>query len=147
MTLRAGDTVYVDSNVLIYVLEDDPRFGGVALSFLAACADGAYNACISDAVCAEVLTGPFRRGDAHAVETARDLLNNDHLFLVLDHTRKDFEASARLRGQSGLTFADSLHVATASNNGCRALVTNDHRLVVSGNPLVVPLESWIPGSD
>ncbi|MBM3669822.1 MAG: type II toxin-antitoxin system VapC family toxin [Actinobacteria bacterium] len=146
MALSAGDPVYVDSNVVIYVLEDDPRFGPAARSFLADCADGTYNAFISAAVCAEVLTGPYRRGDAHAVETARDLLNNDDLFLVLDHTRKDFEASARLRGQSGLDFADSLHVATATNNGCRALVTNDRKLVSGGDPLVVPLASLSAGS-
>lgn len=146
MRLCAGDPVYVDSNVLIYVLEDDPRFGQAARSFLDDCADGTYNAFISAAVCSEVLTGPYRRGDAHAVETARDLLNNDDLFLVLEHTRKDFEASARLRGQSSLDFADSLHVVTAQNNGCRGLVTNDHRLISGGDPLVVPLASLAAGA-
>jgi predicted nucleic acid-binding protein len=144
MALSAGDSVYVDSNVLIYVLEDDPQFGRVARDFLGACADGAYTACISDAVCAEVLTGPFRRGSAHAVEAARSLVDNDHLFLMLQHTRKDFETSARLRGQVGLGFVDALHLATATNNGCHALVTNDRRLVASGDPRVVPLTSLGP---
>jgi len=141
MPIPAGASVYVDSNVLIYLLQGDPAFGGVARSFLADCSDGRYQACISDAVCSEVLTGPYRSGDAHAVDAARALLDSTDLFLHLHHSHADFVRAAQLRGQQGLGFADALHLATAANNGCDALVTNDRRLVVESNPLVVPLPS------
>lgn len=141
MPLLTGGSVYVDSNVLIYILQGDPKFGNIARTFLTACIDGRYQACISDAVCSEVLTGPYRAGDAHAVDSARALVDNADLFLILPHSHDDFVSAARLRGQQGMGFVDALHVATASNNGCDALVTNDRRLVASSNPLVVPLQS------
>lgn len=138
-TIAPGSNVYVDANVLIYLLAGDERWGAVARDFLLSCANGEYRAVISDAVCAEVLVGPYRGGDREALDAAKSLIYDANLFVRLSHSRDDFEASAQLRGERGLGFIDALHVATAQHNGCEAFVTNDRGLMASGIPLVVPL--------
>ena len=136
--LPAGANVYLDANVLIYVLAGDPDWGSVSRDFLVACAEGEYRAFISDAVRAEVLVGPYRSGDRQALEAARRLVDDPDLFVLLPHTSEDFRLSAQLRGEQGLAFIDALHVATAQNNGCDVLLTNDRRLLTAGIP-------WIAG--
>ena len=138
-TVASGSSVYVDANVLIYLLAGDERWGAAARDFLLSCAAGEYRAFISDAVCAEVLAGPYRKGDQRALQAARALIEDSNLFVVLSHSRADFEASAQLRGERGLGFIDALHVATAENNDCEVLVTNDRGLTSSGIPWIVPL--------
>ena len=138
-SLSPGTSIYVDANVLIYLLAGDERFGQASRKLLIACAEGEFRAFISDAVCAEVLAGPYRRGDRRALQAARALIEDSNLFVVLSHSRSDFEASAQLRGERGLGFIDALHVATAENNGCEVLVTNDRGLTSSGIPWIVPL--------
>lgn len=138
-TIASGSSVYVDANVLIYLLAGDERWGAASRDFLLSCAAGEYRAFISDAVCAEVLVGPYRGGDREALDAARSLIDDANLFVRLSHSRDDFVASAQLRGERGLGFIDALHVATARNNGCEALITNDRGLTQSGIPWIVPL--------
>lgn len=139
MIMETGSWVYLDSNVVIYALTADAQWGSLSRKVLEACAQGALRGCISDAVCAEVLSGPYRTGDQTALAAARRLVEDEDLFMVLSHSREDFRESARLRGERGLGFVDALHVATASNNGCHALITNDQGLHAAQIPLVVPL--------
>lgn len=137
--LQSGAHVYVDANVLIYVLAGDAKWGAAARDFLVACADGEYRAFISDAVRAEVLVGPYRSGDRRALEAASSLVDDSDLFVLLSHSGEDFRLSAQLRGEQGMGFIDALHVATARNNDCDVLLTNDARLRSSGIPEIVPL--------
>lgn len=139
MALAPGANVYVDSNVLIYLLAGNGEWAHASRDFLIACAEGEYRAFISDAVRAEVLVGPYRHGDRESLEAARALVDDSDLFVFLSHSREDFLVSAQLRGEQGLGFIDALHVATARNNGCDALVTNDRRLTSSGIGGIVAL--------
>lgn len=137
--LAPGANVYVDANVLIYLLAGHGEWAHASRDFLIACADGEYRAFISDAVRAEVLVGPYRQRDRVSLDAARALVDDGNLFSFLSHSSEDFRLSAQLRGEQGLGFIDALHVATAHNNGCEALVTNDRRLQSCGIPWIVPL--------
>lgn len=124
MTLRR---VYLDSNVLIYLLEASPRWGPSAESLLRSCSLGQSEAVVGDAVVAEVMVGALRSpaGDL-ARETAA--LFTDGPLTVVSHDSDVFLQAARIRASLGGHLLDALHVATALAAGCDAVVSHDARM-------------------
>jgi uncharacterized protein len=122
--------IYLDSCILIYVIEGEARFQGMAQAALASAS--ALDFAISPVVKAECLIGPFRAGDA-----AREALFTG-LFLrcrTLPIDEATFLTAARLRADHGLKLPDALHVACARQHGCAELWTNDDRLAGAAGPM------------
>lgn len=127
MTSRAPERVYLDSNVLIYLLEDSPIWGAHAVALLCACASRQVDAVVGDGVVAEVMVGAIRSpGEGLSRQTAE--LFSDGPLTVVSHNRAMFLEAARIRAHHGGQLLDALHIATAMEAGCDAVISHDARM-------------------
>jgi predicted nucleic acid-binding protein len=119
--------VYLDSNVLIYLLDANPTYLSRVERLLSMTSAGAFRATTGDLTVTEILVRPLASGDQDAVSRIAGFLDSG-LVDVRSHTREDFEMAARVRAAHRTSIPDALHVATAVNAGCTVLVTNDARM-------------------
>jgi predicted nucleic acid-binding protein len=136
--------IAVDSNVLIYLTEGDPGRAEAAAVIVDSIADGHTEGELSSAALSEVLVGPAQSGDGAGFErlaaTIRDL---GFRIAILDATTA--EDAAWIRGRTGMSLPDAMHVACARSSGATAFVTND-RGIASGPGLdVLYLDDLIAG--
>jgi predicted nucleic acid-binding protein len=127
--------VAVDSSVLIYLLAGDPARAEVAAAIVNAVASGQTRGVLSSAGLSEVLVGPARHNDGATFEriaaTIRDLG-----FHVMPLDARGAEDAAWIRGRTGMSLPDAIHIACARAAGATIFVTND-RGIVSGHGLEV----------
>lgn len=119
----ASRPVYLDSCLLIYLVEEDPVSGARVAAMLREHASGHF--AFSPLVRMEVLVKPIRLGDLalrQRYDRALDALT------LLDMPAAVYDAAAILRARFGLRTPDALHLACAQHHGCDALWTNDGRL-------------------
>lgn len=124
MTALRGATLYVDSNVLIYALEGRSAWNAGAVRLLEQAARGACVIVTGDAAMAEVLVGAHRSPEPTAVGDVEALFESP-LVTVLPHSHEAFVSAARIRGTVGGQLIDALHLATAIEAGCDAIVSHD----------------------
>ena len=118
--------VYLDSCLVIYLVERHPRFFVPLRDRIAAHAEARF--CISALTRLEVLTRPLRERDGPLVRRYEAFLGVQEV-LAIDDAILDVALGWRV---SGLKTPDALHVALAQRHGCTALWTNDDRLAKSG---------------
>ncbi len=126
--MPAGERrVYLDSCLLIYLVEQDPVFGNRVAGALRESNPGRF--AISPLVRMEVLVEPIRIADLalqRRYERALEAL------ILLDMPAEVYDTAAILRARFGLRTPDALHLACAQHHGCQALWTNDERLARAG---------------
>ena len=120
--------VALDSNILIYLLDDTGRLGEQAGTLIDAVDEGRLAGVIASIAVVEALTGPARSGDGAAFERAADEIRSLRLDVVgLDGSIA--EDAAQLRGRrAGLGLQDAVHLATARAVKATAFITNDRRI-------------------
>lgn len=116
------DKVYLDSCLVIYLVERHPRFFVPLRDRIAAHADATF--CVSALTRLEVLTRPLREQDKPLTQRYEAFLGA-HELLAIDDATVDAALHWRV---SGLKTPDALHVALAKQNDCTAFWTNDDRL-------------------
>ena len=118
--------VYVDSCVLIYTLERDPQLGAAARQCLADQLAAQRTLAISALVQLECLVHPLARRESELLVRYQSWLRQFHWLSINDAV---FATATELRASHGLKTPDALHLATALEHGCEALITNDNRLM------------------
>jgi predicted nucleic acid-binding protein len=119
--------VYLDSNILIYLLDANPTYLHSVERILTMAANGAVRATTGDLTVTEILVRPLASHDQAAVDRITGFLDSG-LVDVRSHTREAFELAARIRADHRTSLPDALHAATALTTGCTVLVTNDARM-------------------
>jgi predicted nucleic acid-binding protein len=124
-------TVYLDSCIAIYLVEEHPAYCGAIENVLRQL-DGVV--CYSPLTELECLVMPLRL-------KRKDLLDKFNRFfslnLRLDMPDAVYREAARLRAEFGIKTPDALHLATARHHGCTELWTNDDRLANVAGGLAV----------
>ena len=120
-----GQRIYIDANVFIYFLEKSPVFFPVVAEVLGACSFHQVFAFTGDAAVAEVMAGIYRQDKPALNKQCKAFFGNQQLLSVVRHDAKDFDLAALLVAKQRFKLIDSLHLATALQHGCKALVTND----------------------
>lgn len=114
--------IYLDSCLIIYLVEQHPDFAPQVRAALATARDALFTVSVLTRL--EVLTVPRRLQD-------EDLTTRYEMFLArLRHLPIDDQVidEALMLRVKGLKTPDALHVALARHHGCTALWTNDDRL-------------------
>jgi len=124
--------VYVDSCVLIYAMEQDPLFGEPARNCLASQLAQNLQLAISPMVQLECLVHPLARQQGELIIRYQAWLQTFQWLSINDTT---FARATELRASHGLKTPDALHLATALQHGCVALISNDKRLEQVGADL------------
>ena len=122
--LPNGATVLVDTNPIIYVLEDGPfaeRFAPLFADIDA----GRIHALITPITLAEVVTGPLKAKQEVLAERYRQALTRGGAWTLRDIDADIAVLAARLRLRYRLKLPDAMQLAVAVHEGCQALVTHD----------------------
>jgi len=116
--------IYIDSCVVIYLVEEHRDFAPIVESLLEKAPDAKLF--ISDLTVMESLVGPFRSGNKALEAKFNGWFAG---ITVLSLTNEIFVDAARLRAaNASLKTPDSLHLATATHYSCDEFWTNDGRL-------------------
>ena len=118
----------IDSNVLIYLLDGTGRLADVAGELIDGIAEGLAEGVLTTLALAEICSGPAQAGEPDLVERYADELRSLENVRLVSLTAEMAVDAAALRGRSGISLADAVHLASAVNAGATAFVTNDRRL-------------------
>ena len=128
--------VYLDTAIVIYIVENPPTFGAKATNRITTLRAAGDTFAVTELVRMECLVGPFKSGmtarlsDFAAFFSATDLQ-------VLPITTAVAERAAQIRAVHNFRALDALHLAAGAEQGCGLFLTNDARL--SAFP-VMPVE-------
>ncbi len=117
----------LDTMLLIYVLEDHPRFAGVCEWLLQRAGTGDYAGLITPITMAEVLVKPLQSGRTDLADRYRTALQNLPGVALCGLTWRAGTMAGALRAKYSLPLPDMLQAACAMEHG-GVLLTNDNAL-------------------
>ena len=117
------DKIYLDSCIVIYLVERHPIFAPVIQQALVNA--GEVILAVSPLVRLEVLVKPKLDNDKPLEERYERFLAEQ---LILSMPEAVFDLALSLRVQHRLKTPDALHLATSKYHHCQAFWTNDNRL-------------------
>jgi predicted nucleic acid-binding protein len=130
MSSRLGVTavlIYLDSNVVIYLIEQPAQFGPRALARLTVAKAAGDSLVVSQLTRLECRSNAVAQGD-------RNLLHQYDAFFqravvrVVPLSDAVVERATDIRGRHRFKTPDALHLAAAVEAGCQSFLTNDLRL-------------------
>jgi predicted nucleic acid-binding protein len=123
-----GKTLYLDTIVIIFAVEEGNPWAPVLRNLFAAIDDRAVHAFASELTLAEVLAKPLAVGAADLVSKYNQVLAVDSIIGVVPINREILRTSAELQARLGIRLADAIHLATAKQAACDFVRTNDRNL-------------------
>ena len=125
LTLPPDGDIYVDTQTIIYTVQNHPTYAPLCRPFWQAARIGRSGIFSSDLALLETMVLPLRNADTVLQSRfERFLLHSDVNLLLI--TQSVLLEAARLRADvPGLKTPDAIHAATALINGCILLITND----------------------
>jgi predicted nucleic acid-binding protein len=123
--VAAGRRYYLDTNVVISVVEATNAFGAAQLRFIERIDAGEIEAVTSELTLAECLVKPFADRDVVAIAAYLSFLAGRKELPVLPVSRGVLLDAARLRSELHIKFPDAIHIATAISAGCDSFLTSD----------------------
>ena len=137
--LRVHRRIAIDSNVLIYLLEGRDQRAEVAAQLIDAIAEGRVEGILASVGVAEVLVRTALAADGPLFEETAETIRDLGLRVVpLDGLAA--EDAAWIRGRTGASMPDAIHLACAKRSGVTAFVTNDRRIPRVGQLDIVYLD-------
>ena len=123
--LEGIQRLYTETAPLIYYVEENPTYVAKMDAIITAIEDRPIEAVSSVITLTEVLTRPFKLGNANLAQEYRDILLHSGEFRLLPVTSRLAESAADLRARYNLRTPDALHVAASIDARCDAFLTND----------------------
>jgi len=119
--------IYLDSCIVIYLIEQTPGFGPRAANRIAAALAAGDKLLVSDLTRLECRAKPLAAGDA-ALLGDYDRFFTSVVEPAVLLTTAVCDRATLIRGQYRFKTPDSLHLAAAVEAGCQVFLTNDTRL-------------------
>lgn len=116
------DKVFLDSNIIIYLYSEDEIFKQNKAQEIFSIHN---NALISTQVINEVSNILFKKFNLSAIEVEKVILEIDSNINVIDYTFKTQVKAVRLKDKYGFHYYDALIIATALEQGCSILFSED----------------------
>jgi len=120
--------LYLDANVVIDLIEEEPARRNRALRTLAANAGPDAEYVVSDLVRLECQVKPIAADDQVLLDAYERYFGLPTV-TVVGLPAPVYDRAARIRARFRYGLADSLHLAAAVEAGCATFVTGDRRLV------------------
>lgn len=120
--------VAIDTNVLVYLLEDSGLLAGKAATLVDAIESGRFSAVFAAIGLAELASGPARAGDLALAERYAEELQSVDSLMIIPLTADVALDAAVICGHRRIGLVDAIHLATARGAGATAFVTNDRAL-------------------
>lgn len=123
-----GKLIGIDTAVLIYVLEDNPKFSSPARDILHSVETGRKQAIFSAIGMIELLAGPKRQQRYDLANQYRSMLIGFPNLTIMGINEQIVEIASDLRATYGLKTPDAIHIATAISAKADVFITNDKGL-------------------
>jgi predicted nucleic acid-binding protein len=118
----------LDSAPRIYFVEQHPVHLPIMREVIQRIDGGELAGCGCVILLTEVLNVPSKRQDAALERLYHQVLTGSRKFNLLPVGQQAADYAATLRARHNLRTPDALIAATALEEGCEALLTNDHRM-------------------
>jgi len=115
----------LDTQVLIYHLEDVPPYAALTTHLLAEASAGAFQLLLSVISLSEILVKPWQEDDSARARRIHAALEALPGMRVADVTAAAAAGAAELRGRTRLPLPDALIIASVVGEGAQLIVTND----------------------
>lgn len=123
--LASHSIVFVDTMVLVYLLENHPVYGDLAATVMDTIEQGDVTGVTSVLTLAELLTGPAQAGNLTALRDYELYLTNFPNLTLRPIDADVARKIATVRAATGLRTPDAIQLATAELAGATAIVGND----------------------
>jgi uncharacterized protein len=119
--------VYLDSNIVIYLIEQPAHFGPRASVHIASLLTAGSRIVDSQLTRMECRSNPLAAGD-HRILARYDAFFIGAVARVMSLTMAVIDRATAIRGQFRFKTPDALHLSAAVEAGCQVFLTNDLRL-------------------
>jgi predicted nucleic acid-binding protein len=113
--------VFVDANILIYQLEENPSLGPGASARLAVLREAGDQVVVSDLVRLECRVGPLKSGDVDLLARYDGFFSHPDI-QVAGLTATVCDRATMIRARHGFRTPDALNLAAALESGCACSV-------------------------
>lgn len=120
-------SVFLDSNIVIYLIERTPNQGLAAANYVQSIISQGLRLIVSDLVRMECRVRPLRLNDCITLSAFDGYFNSEEIDIV-PITTAVCDRAAGIRAQYRFSPMDSLHLAAAVEHGCQRFLTHDLRL-------------------
>jgi predicted nucleic acid-binding protein len=120
--------VYFDTNTLIYLIEKTPVYIDKVTRIISELDELECRAFTSELTLAECLVKPFAEDDVRSQEIYISSIKTSAFLTVKPVSKKILIEASRLRSIYKNKLPDSIHLATALENGCDIFVSNDKKI-------------------
>ena len=125
LTLPTAGLVYLDTDAIIYSVEQIAPYWPLLQPLWEAAQRGAFLVVSSELALLETLVKPLQLGDSLLVQLYRDLLTAAQETRLTPISSPIIERAAQLRATVNLKTPDAIHAATALHEGVALFVSND----------------------
>ena len=141
-----GQGVGLDTAPLIYFIEQNDTYLDRVRPFFEAINREKFQVVTSTLTLIEVLIHPLRANNKPLADEYRDIILAQGNLTTLPMTVEIAETAAQLRATHNLRTPDAIQVATTIQGGATYLLTNDTRLAVVPELIILVLEDLLPES-
>lgn len=134
--------VYFDTNVLIYLIENNPIYWDKIVALIAELDALNCEVVTSELTLAECLVKPFAENDKQSQGVYTASIKSSDFLTVKPVTKKILIEAARLRAVFKNKLPDSIHLATAFATGCDTFVGNDKKIKADDSIRLLILDSY-----
>ncbi|MBZ5491187.1 MAG: PIN domain-containing protein [Acidobacteriia bacterium] len=134
--------IYWDTMLFVYWLEDHPVYAKRVRHILSKMEERQDRLCTSAFTAGEVLVGPHKMKASAIAKQIRDVFESPFVE-VLPFTLATADLYARIRANHGVSPADAIHLACASQAATDLFLTNDAALTNK----IIPGIHFIAGLD
>lgn len=117
--------IYLDTQIYIYALEDNPIFRKKIKSIIKKIEDNNEVIVVSPLILTELLAKPYKIADLENIKNIKSALLSLSNLEIKNMNVKIAEKASELRGVLNLRTPDAVHFATALDRKCKTFYTND----------------------
>lgn len=128
--VRTGAKVYLDTNILVFLVEGHDLLQANVDTLLRRIEAGDLSVATSELSVAEVLVKPYATGNMRLAALYEALLVPGPQMTIVPIDLSILKSAARLRAMTKAKLPDAIHVATAMALRCDYVVSNDAGLKV-----------------
>jgi predicted nucleic acid-binding protein len=124
-SLKGITRLYLDSNILIYLVEGNVELGDLVLAAFREIETHTITLYTSELTVTECLNGAFRAGLEELAQSYLQLLSSEEFVILIPVDSEVCIGASRLGAEHRLKTVDSIHLASATLARCQAFLTND----------------------
>jgi predicted nucleic acid-binding protein len=135
-------TIFWDTMLFVYLIEDHAVFGEKVKDLLTVCEDHGHSITTSTFTLAELLVAPRKTGNVEIAEVFRNALQPPAVRLI-PFSEGAAEHYAIIRSTMNIAPADAIQLACAAEARVNVFVTNDRKLIgrkVAGIDFIIGLD-------